>query len=58
MIAEMLPILLSILANAPQVIEEVRSAWALLTSKEPASTDQQAQIDAALDEAHRALQAS
>ncbi len=58
MIAEMLPILLSILANAPQVIEEVRSAWALLTSREPASADQQTQIDAALDEAHRALQAS
>jgi hypothetical protein len=58
MIAEMLPILLSILSNAPQVIEEVRSAWALLSSKETPTADQQAAIDAALDEAHRALQAS
>lgn len=58
MIAEMLPILLAILANAPQVISEVRSAWALLTSKEEATPDQQKAIDDALDEAHKALQAS
>lgn len=58
MLAEMLPILVSILAAAPQVIEEVRSAWALLTSKEAATPDQQQQIDDALDAAHKALQAS
>lgn len=58
MIAEMLPILVSILAAAPQVIEEVRSAWVLLTSKEAATPDQQQAIDDALDAAHKALQAS
>jgi len=58
MIAGMLPILLAILSNAPQVIQEVRDAWALLSSKETPTAEQQQAIDDALDAAHKALQAS
>lgn len=57
-IAEMVPILLQILAEAPAAVKGVEEAWKLLTTKEQPTTDQQAQIDAALEDAHRALQAS
>lgn len=57
-IAALLPLLTSILAAAPQVIEDVKQIWALATSSTAPTADEQAQIDTALDAAHKALQAS
>jgi hypothetical protein len=57
-IAAVLPLLLQLLQETPELVEDVKTAWGLLTSSTPATTDQQAQIDAALDAAHTALQAS
>lgn len=60
-----LPALLQLLEEAPTliadgeaVVAEVRQAWALLSSQAAPTADQQAQIDAALDKAHAALQAA
>ena len=57
-ITAVLPVLLELLQNAPQEIESVKTAWSLLTGNTPATPDQQAQIDAALDAANEALQKS
>lgn len=57
-ITAVLPVLIDLLKNAPAEIEGVKTAWNLLTSHTPATPDQQAQIDAALDEANDALQKS
>jgi hypothetical protein len=58
MLAEIIPILTAILAAAPQVVTEVEAAWKLLTATTAPTTDEQAAIDAALEAAHKALQAS
>ena len=57
-IAEWLPIIMSMLSKAPKVIEEVKQIWALLTQATAPTADEQAAFDAALDAAHKALQAS
>lgn len=58
MLAEMISIFTAILQLAPQVVAEIEAAWKLLTSTTPATADEQAAIDAALEAAHKALQAS
>jgi hypothetical protein len=58
LIVELLPILVGLLEQAPQVVDSVEQIWNLATSKEAPTPDQQAQIDAALEEAHKALQDS
>lgn len=57
-LAELIPILTSILASAPQVINDVKSIWGLATATTAPTTDEQASIDAALEAAHKALQDS
>lgn len=57
-IATLLPLLTSILAEAPQVIESVKEIWSLATSTTPATADEQAAIDAAFEASYKALQAS
>lgn len=57
-IAALLPVLLNLLAQTPALVLDVENAWKLLTSSTPATPDQQAQIDAALEVANDAVQAS
>lgn len=57
-LSELIPILTSILAEAPKLIDEVKKAWAWATSKTPPTVDEQASIDAAFEAAHKALQDS
>lgn len=57
-LATLIPLLVSILGQAPAVIDSVKSIWALATSTTPATPDEQAQIDAALEDAYKALEAS
>ena len=55
-IATILPILVSILGQAPQVIDSVKRIWDLLTQTSAPTADEQAQFDAALDAANKAVQ--
>lgn len=64
-IASLLPLLLQALAAAPKVlaavpgiIDGVQQIWAVATADEPPTHAQQTEYDRALEEAHRALQAS
>lgn len=57
-ITAILPVLLQLLEETPTLIADVKQAWTLLTANNPPTPDQQAQIDAALEDAHKALQAS
>lgn len=50
--------LLSVLAAAPNLVADVESAWALLTSSASPTPAQMQQYADALDAAHKALQAS
>lgn len=58
MIAVLLPLLVSILGEAPQLIASVQSIWTLASQTTAPTADEQAAFDAALDAAHKALQAS
>ncbi len=58
MLAQIIPILTAMLTEAPQIVALVEEAWKLLTATTPATVDQQAAIDAALEAAHKALQDS
>jgi hypothetical protein len=58
MIANILPLLVSILSEIPQAIDAVRQIWALATQTTAPTAEEQAAYDAALDAAHKALQAS
>ncbi len=58
MLAQIIPILTAMLTEAPQIVALVEDAWKLLTATTPATVDQQAAIDAALEAAHKALQDS
>lgn len=53
-----LPVVLQLLEQTPALIGEVQQLTALLKSNNALTADQQAQIDAALDAAHQALQVS
>lgn len=57
MIAAMIPVLLEILQAAPEVVSSVEKLWEMVKTNETPTADQQAQIDAALDAAHKELQA-
>lgn len=57
-IAELLPILLEVLAKAPGVIESVRQIWTLATQTTAPTPEEQKTFDDALDAAHKALQES
>ena len=58
MLAEIIPLITAILSAAPQVVAEVEAMWRVLTASTAPTTAEQATIDAALDAAHKALQAS
>jgi hypothetical protein len=64
-IATILPLVLEALKMAPQlvstgreVVDGAKQIWAAVTAENPPTADQQAEYDAALDAAHRALQNS
>lgn len=57
-LATLIPLLVSILGEAPAVVESVKSIWNLATATTPATPDQQAQIDSAFEAAYQALEAS
>ena len=57
-LAELVPFLVSVLNQAPALIEDVKKIWAIATAATPPTVDQQAAIDAALEQAHKDLQAS
>ena len=58
MIATLLPLIVGILTEVPQAIDAVRQIWALATQNAVPTAEEQAAYDAALDAAHKALQAS
>lgn len=53
-----LPALIQGVQEAPELIDDAKKAWSLLTDDTPATPDQQQQFDDAMEEAHSALQAS
>lgn len=57
-LSELIPILTSILDEAPKLVDEVKKVWALATSTTAPTVDEQASIDAAFEAAHKALQDS
>jgi hypothetical protein len=57
-LAALLPVILQLLQDAPQEIEAIKGLWSYATSKTPPTPEQQAAVDAALDQAHKDLQAS
>lgn len=57
-IAELLPVLVKILAEAPAVVDSVEKVWELATAVTPATVAERATFDAALDVVHKALQES
>ena len=57
MIAGMIPVLLEILQAAPGIVSSVEKLWEMVKANEAPTPEQQAQIDAALDAAHKELQA-
>ena len=54
----LLPALLQALSQVPSLVAEVEALWSAASAQQPPTADQQAQIDAALEAAHKALQAS
>jgi hypothetical protein len=58
MLAELIPLITSMLAAAPQIVTDVEALWKVLTAKTPPTAAEQASVDAALEAAHTALQAS
>jgi len=57
-VAVVLPVALQLLEDTPALIGEVQQFADLLKSNNALTAEQQAQIDAALQAAHAALQAS
>ncbi len=57
-IATLLPLLISILGEMPQAIAAAKEIWQLATQTSAPTVEEQAAFDAALDAAHKALQAS
>ena len=57
-LAALLPVILQLLQDAPAEIETIKGLWTYATSKTPATAEQQAAVDAALEQAHKDLQAS
>lgn len=55
-IASLLPLLVSALGQAPQVISQVQSIWQLATKDNPPTPEQKAEFDAASATAHKAVQ--
>jgi hypothetical protein len=58
MLTELITVLTTILTQAPQFVTEIESIWSLVTATVAPTADEQTAIDAALDAAHKALQAS
>ncbi len=56
MIATLLPILVSVLTEAPQVIDSVKKIWALASQNTAPTQEEQNSFDAALEAAHKAVQ--
>jgi hypothetical protein len=57
-IAAVLPVLIKLLEKDPQLAGYVKEAWGALTARDQPTAEQQAQMDAALEAAHKALQES
>lgn len=57
-IADLLPLLVTILTNIPAAVESVHNIWNLATQDTAPTADEQSAMDAALDAAHQALQNS
>lgn len=57
-LAIILPALIEGVKEAPHLIDSAKTAWGLLTSHTPATPDQQAQFDAAMEEAYAEFQKS
>lgn len=57
-IATLIPLLVEILGALPGAVDSVRQIWRLATQTTAPTADEQAQMDAALDAAHRVLQQS
>lgn len=55
-IAALLPLLVSALGQAPQIINEAKSIWKLATDNNPPTPEQKAEFDAASAAAHKAVQ--
>ena len=56
MIATVLPLLISILTQAPQVIESVEKIWDMLNRDDVPSPEEQEEFDRARVAAHKAVQ--
>ena len=56
MIATILPLVVSILGQLPQALDAARTIWDLATKEEAPTAEEQAAFDAALEEAHQAVQ--
>lgn len=56
MLTGIIPLLVSILGAAPQVVASIEQIWGLLSQGQTVTVEQQAQINAALAAAHKALQ--
>lgn len=52
----LLPLILQLLQDAPAEIETIEGLWKFATSKTEPTPEQQAQVDAALEAAHQAVQ--
>ncbi len=58
MLAELIPLITSMLTAAPQIVAEVEAMWKVLTATTAPTADEQTTIDNALEAAHKALQDS
>jgi hypothetical protein len=58
MLTELIGVLTTILTQAPQFVTEIESIWSLVTATTQPTDAEQAAIDAALEKAHKDLQAS
>lgn len=58
MLTELIGVLTAILTQAPNFVAEVENIWTLVTSNTAPTDAEQAAMDAALEKAHKDLQAS
>ena len=56
-VVALLPVILQLLKDAPQEIETIKGLWQYVTSKTPATPEQQAQINAAFEQTYKDAQA-
>lgn len=54
----LIPFIIQLLQDVPGEVAAIEDLWKFATSKAPATPEQKAQIDAALEEAHATFQKS